>query len=316
MKNFVLLVSMLALGTVALSENKSDSKTIEVKLTREALSLESDIIYSQVSNGMATFKLGMDIIKPRQTKKMPTVVFVTGGGFIGAPKTNWIQQRMEIAEAGYIVASIEYRTIPDGVFPNALEDVKSAIRYLRANADKYGIDKDRIAIIGESAGGYLSAITATTNGYKQFDKGDNLDQSSDVQAAIDIYGLSDLTKVGEDYSDEVKAQHNSASSPEAIFVNGISIFGTGGSINSNPEKAKAANPITYISKDTPPFLLMHGDKDSVVSPSQTAILHKALLEKGIDSTRYIVKGANHADNYWVQPEVMKVIVDFLDENLK
>ena len=119
------------------------------------------------------------------------------------PKANYLQQRLQIAEAGYVVASIEYRKVPTRVFPEPLEDVKSAIRFLRANSDRYGIDKNKIAVMGSFAGGYLVAITGTTNGYKQFNKG--------------------------------------------------------GSINSDLEKAKAANPMTYISKNTPPFLLLHGD---------------------------------------------------------
>ena len=263
-----------------------------------------------------SINLQMDIIKPVTDKKLPAVVFVTGGGFIMGPKANYLQQRLQIAEAGYVVASIEYRVVPTGVFPQPLEDVKSAIRFLRANADKYGIDKNKIAIMGESAGGYLSAITGTTNGYRQFDKGDNLNQSSNVQAAIDIYGLSDLTTIGEDFSKEIQEVHKSPAAPEALWVNGVALFGVGGSINSNLEKAKAANPMTYISKNTPSFLLLHGDKDILVSPSQTEKLHRALVAKGVDSIRYVVKGAAHGGEYWVQPEVMKVIIDFLDKNLK
>lgn len=295
----------------------TESKILEVKLTRPQISYTQNITYSQPIGQMnENIKLEMDIIKPVTDKKLPAVLFVTGGGFIMGPKANYLQQRLQIAESGYVVASIEYRKVPTGVFPQPLEDVKSAIRFLRANADKYGIDKNKIAIMGGSAGGYLSAITGTTNGYKQFDKGDNLNQSSDVQAVIDIYGLSDLTTVGEDFSKEVQEIHKSPAAPEALWVNGVALFNKGGSIDSDLEKVKNANPMTYISNNTPPFLLLHGDKDQLVSPSQTEKLHKALIAKGIDSTRYIVKDAAHGGEYWVQPEVMKVIIDFLDKNLK
>jgi hypothetical protein len=312
-----LLLGVFLLGSLSILGATSESQTLDVKLTRPKVSYTQNITYSQPIGKMnENIKLEMDIIKPETNKKLPAVLFVTGGGFIMGPKSNYLQQRLQIAEAGYVVASIEYRKVPTGIFPEPLEDVKSAIRYLRANADKYGIDKNKIAIMGESAGGYLSAITGTTNGYKQFDKGDNLNQSSDVQAAIDIYGLSDLTTVGEDFSKEIQEAHKSPAAPEALWVNGVALFEKGGSINSNPEKAKAANPMTYISKNTPPFLLLHGDKDQLVSPSQTEKLHKALVAKGIDSTRYVVKDAAHGGEYWVQPEVMKVIIDFLDKNLK
>ena len=314
MKKFIL--GLFLLGGVSIMGATAESQILEVKVTRPEVTYLQDIVYSQPLKRDEIVTLKMDILKPSSSEKVPAVIFVPGGGFLRGPKTKSIQERLQIAEAGYVMASIEYRKVPTGVFPEPLEDVKSAIRFLRSNADKYGIDANKIAIMGESAGGYLAAITGTTNGYKQFDKGENLNQSSDVQATIDIYGLSDLTTVGEDFSKEIQEKHKSPAAPEALWVNGVALFGVGGSIDSNPEKTKAANPMTYISKNTSPFLLLHGDKDRLVSPSQTEKLHKALVAKGIDSTRYVVKGAAHGGEYWIQPEVMKVIIDFLDKNLK
>lgn len=314
----LLLLGLLTLGTTVFAA-KSDSQYLDVKLTKPKLSLMQDVTYSQDltnCNSRCPQNLKMDILRFDGKGKRPAVVFVTGGGFIGAPKTNYIQQRVEIAEAGYVVASIEYRRVPDGVFPQPLEDVKSAIRFLKAHADELGIDKNKIAVMGESAGGYFAAITATTNGDRKYDKGENLNETSDVQAAIDIYGLSDLTKVGDDFSKEVQAQHNSPAATEALMANGAVPFGGDGSTIKNSKKVKEVNPITHISSKTPPFLLLHGDKDTLVSPSQTDILHKALVAKGIDSTRYIVRNAAHGGEYWVQPEVMKVIIDFLNKKLK
>ncbi|WP_257164250.1 alpha/beta hydrolase [Cetobacterium somerae] len=258
----------------------------------------------------------MDLLKPNENQLFPLVIFVTGGGFFLAPKYNYLQQRMALAESGFIVASIEYRVIPQGKFPDALIDIKNAIRFLKANANKFEIDKTKVAIMGESAGGYLAALTATTNNYKEFEIGENLNESSDVQAAIDIYGLSDLTKVGDDFSKKIQEVHISPSAPEAIFINGLSLFNKGGSIKDNLNLAEKANPINYISKNTPPFLLMHGDKDSLVSPSQTEILYESLLKNGIDAHRYIVKNANHADKYWYQPEVINIIIEFLKKIFK
>lgn len=296
---------------------KNKSIILDFPLTKYQVLEYPDITFSQPNGTLNNiFNLKLDLLKPNVEKLCPLVVFVTGGGFFLAPKYNYLQQRIALAESGYIVASIEYRVIPQGKFPDALVDVKNAIRFLKANASKFGIDKDKVAIMGESAGGYLSALTATTNGCKEFEIGENLTESSIVQAAIDIYGLSDLTKVGNDFSKDIQVAHESPASPEAIFINGLSLFGKGGSIKDNLDLAKKANPITYISKDTPPFLLMHGDKDSLVSPSQTEILFDALLENDIEAHRYIVKGANHADKYWYQPEVIKVIIEFLNKNLK
>ncbi len=311
-----ILISGLLICAATLFSAKSDSLTLEVKPTKLSVNYIPDITYSQATSGFNPHKLELDLLKPEGKIKRPAVVFITGGGFIAAPKSNYLQQRMQIAEAGYVVASIEYRRVPDGVFPQPLEDIKSAIRYLRANADELGIDKNKIAVMGESAGGYFSAMTAVTNGERKYDVGKYLNESSEVQAAIDIYGLSDLTKVGDDFSEEVQRQHDSPAATEALMANGAIPFGGDGSTIKNSKKVNEVNPITHISSKTPPFLLLHGDKDTLVSPSQTEILHKALVAKGIDSTRYVVKNAAHGGNYWIQPEVMKVIIDFLNKNLK
>ena len=318
MYSILLLVATLFIScnTIA-SASSRDSQELEVSLTRNPVKLISNVVFSQPSmRGFDNVPLKMDILQPASKKAIPAVVFVTGGGFINANKDNYLQQRMDIANAGYVVASIEYRVAPTSTFPAPLEDVKSAVRYLRANAAKFGIDPQRIAVMGGSAGGYLAAFTGVTNGIKKFDQGEHLDQSSDVQAIIDQYGLSDLTKVADGFPQEIQDRHKSPGATEALWVNGSSVFGELGSINDVPEKAAAANPITYITKNAPPFLLMHGDKDTVVSPKQTEILHEALISQGVDSTRYIVKGAAHGGPYWLQPEVMNIVIDFLDKHLK
>jgi len=306
-----------AAGKGVLSDS-GNNKVIDIPIEYPFIKLISNVVYSQVPiRGYDNVALKMDVLAPQQKAPMPAIVYVTGGGFLSANKDSYIQQRMAMAEAGYVVASIEYRVAPTAIFPQPLEDVKAAIRYLKANAAKFNINPDKIGIVGGSAGGYLSAMAGTTSGTRQFDKGENLDQNSEVQAVVDIYGLSDLTRVGSDYSQQVQETHKSAGATEALWVNGSPVFGgRDGGILADTDKAKAANPITYISKNTPPFLLMHGDKDILVSPSQTEILHHALLEQGIQSTRYIVQGAEHGGVYWVQPEVVQVVIDFLDRYLK
>jgi len=305
-------------GSALAADNNAESKILDVKLKKLFIKLISNVVYEQVSTfGYENVAMKMDVLKPQKDGSMPAIVFITGGGFIHANKDSYIQQRMALAEAGYVVASIDYRVAPTATFPQPLEDVKAAIRYLKAHANQFHINPNKIGVFGESAGGYLSAMAGTTNGIKQFDKGENLDQSSNVQAVVDIYGLSDLANVGADYSKEVQDLHKSAGATEALWVNGSPVFGgKDGGILAEVEKVKAANPITYISKQTPPFLLMHGDKDTLVSPSQTEILHQALVAHGIESTRYVVKDAQHGGIYWVQPEVIQVVIDFFDKHLK
>lgn len=294
---------------------KFTSQEIDVSIDKLEIQFISNIIYSQPSIfGYNNFHLKMDILKPRGDKKYPAVIFVPGGGFFSSNKDNYIQQRLAIAESGYVVASIEYRVAPGSIFPAPLEDVKTAIRFLRANSEKYNINKSKIAVMGDSAGGYLSAFTGITNGVQKFDKGDNLNESSSVQAAIDIYGLSDLNQIASGYPEEIKKLHESEGSPEALWVNGPSLNGDHNA--DGRKKFLEANPINYINKDIPPFLLMHGDADSLVSPDQTKILHEALIKAGANSKRYVVKGAEHGGDYWVQPKIVKIIIDFLDKTLK
>lgn len=322
--------SLFAFGNVCAAEpvhvdsatagmtNKVPSSHLSVNVTTPVIQQISDVVYEQVPmRGYPNVAMKMDILQPKSDQKLPAIVYVTGGGFINANKDNGIQLRMHLAEAGYVVASIQYRVAPTAKFPQPLEDVKSAIRYLKAHADQYGIDADRVGIVGGSAGGYLTAMAGTTSGTTTFDKGNNLDKSSSVKAAVDVFGPSDLTRIGDDYSDEVKDAHKSAGATEAFLVNGSPVFGgKDGGILADKKAADAANPIHYISKTSAPMLLMHGTADTVVSPSQTDLLFQALQQKGIPSKRYLVDGAAHGGIYWNQKEVMDIITQFFDQWLK
>ena len=322
----VLLGSILTLGSAsaamtaeaATSPAKAESKVLNVTPTKTEVSYIPDIVYSQVpSRGFQNISLQMDILQPKTEAKKPAILFVTGGGFINANRANGLQLREKLADAGYVVASINYRVAPTATFPQPLEDVKSAIRYLKANADKFGIDARRVGIVGGSAGGYLSAMTGTTSGTKTFDKGDNLNFDSTVRCAVDLYGISDPTNIGADFPADVQKKHQSAGATEALWVNGSPVFGgKDGGILADKEAAEKANPIHYISKSSAPMLLMHGTADTVVSPSQTDLLYQALQQKGIESERYVIPHAQHGGVYWVQDNVIDVITAFFNKHLK
>lgn len=314
----LLIVSLMA--SFAFAE-KFESKVLDIELTTNAINLYENIPFAQgYWRGSMLYALHMDVLVPAGKGPMPLIVFVTGGGFIMAPKNNWIQQRMRLAQAGYVVASIEYRYAPLSKFPLPLEDCKTAIRWLRAHADMYNIDVNRVGILGNSAGGYLSAFVGVTNGMKEFDKGDFLDYSSEVLCAADIFGISDITNIGMDYDEENQKGHASAGATEALWALGTPTFGgKDGGVLAWPEESAYASPITYVEKNAGklvPMLLMHGDKDTLVSPGQTDILYQALKAKGVETERYVVKNAAHGGPYWVQEPVMKVMVDFFDKYLK
>ncbi|NLA50394.1 MAG: alpha/beta hydrolase [Bacteroidales bacterium] len=255
----------------------------------------------------------MDLLTFKDDKIRPCIVYIVGGGFSFAAKERNLYDRYEVAKAGYVIASVQYHVISNGIYSDAVKDVKAAVRYLRANAKEYGIDPANIAVWGESAGGYLTAMTATANGVKEFEEGENQDQSSDVQAAVDVYGLSDLTKIGADYDEEAANAHFTVKSPDGKFIHGKN---SGLTSLDKPEVVIKANPISYVDKNDPPFLLFHGTMDYSVSPSQTLLLHNALREAGVPSTRYVLEGAGHATGEFSDPGVIKIIIDFLDEHLK
>ncbi len=262
--------------------------------------------------------LKMDILLPESVRKRTIVVYVPGGGFVVAAKEGALNLRTYVAEAGFVVASVEYRTTRDGAnYVDGVADIKAAIRYLRANAGQYGIDATRVAVWGESAGGYLAALVGVTNGNGSFVAGDNLNQSSDVQGVIDDFGASDISKIAADF--DATTQH-------AIYSNEGIVNYIGKAPAANTLDARiattAANPITYIRANAPPFLIFHGNQDRMVSPSQTLILNDALVAAGVRSKRYVVDGAAHGDlsfmgdthsgQLWSTNQVMNLIVEFLN----
>jgi len=278
------------------------------------MDLLKDIVFHRsVSIDGDSMLLKMDIITYKDKGIRPCVVYVVGGGFSHAMKERGFYDRYEVAKVGYVVASVQYHVISTGIYSDAVKDIKAAIRYLRANAGEYGIDTENIAVWGGSAGGYLAAMVGTTNGVKEFETGDNMDQSSDVKAVIDVYGLSDLTKIGADYDEAAANAHFTLISPDGQFIHGKN---SGLTSLDKPEEVAKANPINYVDKNDPSFLLFHGTQDVSVSPSQTLLLHNALREAGVLSTRYVIEGAGHASSEFSDPRIIEIISDFLKSNLK
>lgn len=258
-----------------------------------AVTATDDITYSSPTTNGTKTDLKLDIQMPKSSGKKPLVVYVTGGGWMMSDRTANLDQRTYVADQGYVVASIQYRTTTSGAtYKDALADVKSAIRYLRANADTYGIDADQVFVWGQSAGGYLAAMTGVTNGDKTYDVGDHLDRSSQVQGVVDEFGPAKLSELAADYDQAAKDSNYAAGNAAAQWVYGS---GTTKSIKEYSDQLAAADPATHISSSTPPFLLLHGSADPLVSPSQTLSLFTALKDKGVDAERVVLTGAGHGD---------------------
>ena len=294
-----------------------ESKILYVPLTRAKIHFVPDVVYAQVPTFEKPIQLlQMDLLIPQVQRKLPAIIFVTGGGFISSNRARLPQLRMHLAEKNFVVASINYRTVPNAVFPQPLEDVKSAIRFVKANAQKFNVDAEKIFVLGDSAGGYLAAFAAVTNGDEMFNVGENLHVSSKIVAAVDLYGISDLRQIASTFPVEMQNLYNSAGSVTSLFVNGVPAFGgADGGILAHPVSAERANPINYITKNSAPMLLMHGTADNVVSPAQTDLLFQALRNRGVEAERYLIPNANHSDEYWQQDEVLELVAEFLTRHL-
>ncbi len=243
----------------------------------------------------------LDLYVPKQASgPLPVIVWVHGGAWLAGSKDGG-GPALPFVRRGYAVASINYRLSQHAKFPAQIEDCKAAIRWLRANAKTYNLDPHHFAAWGASAGGHLVALLGTSGDVKDLEGSDGpLDQSSRVQAVVDWFGPSDVTQIG--------GSHDRPDSPEAKLL--------GGPVRDNLEKAARANPITYVSKDDPPFLIMHGDQDRVVPFSQSELLLDALKKADVDATFKPINGAGHGGREFSSEENRKLVEEFFDKHLK
>ncbi|WP_327405740.1 alpha/beta hydrolase [Streptomyces sp. NBC_01288] len=302
----------------------------QITLGKRKLSERHDIVYATRRGTDGTpVPLRLDLMVPDTDEPAPLVVYVPGGGFMISRKELAPDTKSYVAEAGFAVASIEYRTIPqDATFRDAVADVQSALRHLRAHAEEYGIDTERVALWGESAGGYLVAMTGALGGRSLSDPATTDPEAADpdaaVQAVVDNFGASDLTRIVADFDPATRARFEGADNIAAMFVNGRT---SRASLADAPQAAAEANPISHLDSNPalPAFLLLHGTADPVVSPSQTLLLHEALRAHGADSTRVVLLGAGHGDLAvlddeevglpWSTRRTMDLVTDFLARTL-
>lgn len=262
-----------------------------------------DLVYSQIS-GFRPLRLDL-YLPPDTTAFHPLVMYIHGGGWQNGHSRNsgafdnWPATLAMLASRGYVVASVNYRLGGEAKFPAAIQDVKTAIRWLRAHSNKYGIDKDKFMVWGASAGGHLAALAATSGDVKEFEPlglPDKLAAESDrVQACIGWYGIYDLTEMGE------------GGGPGGYFAG----------------KLKAASPITYVDESDGAFLLIHGSEDPVINYRQSIDFNDLLTKSTVKSSVHIIPGVAHSfigdddettKNASIQ--ALQMAMDFMDEELK
>lgn len=251
--------------------------------------------------------LKMDAYFPwKPADPSPVIVFVHGGGWVAGTKTGTpgMSYFLELARRGYTTFSIDYRLSPTVTFPSHIIDVKCAVRHIRANAKEYNIDPDRIGAWGASAGGHLVALLGTADESAGWDVGQYLDQSSRVKVVVDMYGVHDFTT-------------------EYVVGNlrGLDRMVFGAKSPTDPKLAQAS-PVSYISPDDPPILLLHGDLDETIPVTQSQIFHDRLVAGGVSSVYVVVHNAGHGFGAVGGPidppyaTISKTILGFFDEYLR
>lgn len=302
----------------AVAQANADAVNISISKTVPRVDYVSNVVYKQINSASSHQSLVLNMLLPKleNNASAPVVMFVKGSGFTAMNLDGFMQQRLYLAQKGFAVIEVETRVVPQATFPSQIVDVKAAIRYVRAHAKEFNLNVNKIGIWGDSSGGWAATLTATSNGVKEFEEGDNLNYSSNVAACVDFYGPTDLQTIGKGQGEDVEASHDSASTTEAMLVNGTA-FGTnpGGSINSDPAKAQKANPITYIDKKDPAFLIFHGTNDNLVSVYESQILYENLKKAGVPAQLVYVQDGTHGGAEFYQPEIMDMVANFFTEKL-
>lgn len=243
----------------------------------------------------------LDLYIPSNVKNPALIVMIHGGQFLFGDKKE--EPISLFLNAGFAVASINYRLSWEALFPAQIIDCKSAVRWLRANARTYGYNSKQFGAFGESAGGHLAAMLGTCSDTKTFDIGGNLTHSSRVQVVGDFYGPTDFLQM-DAHSLPGSWQADTTDSPAAKLI--------GGPIQENKAKTQRANPIVYIGKHTPPFYIAHGERDMMVPHHQSVLLVEALKKARIPVEFYTVPNGPHG----FQDETANTqVVDFFKKHL-
>ena len=240
----------------------------------------------------------MDVYFPDSGGPWPALVYVHGGSWMRGDKSEAMMFAGNMTSQGYLVVSINYRLYPPARFPAMIEDVKCAVRSLRAHAGEYNLDPDRIGAFGVSAGGHLVSLLGTSDQSDGWDVGEYLGQSSRVKAVIAMAPVTDLSRYFPNADIEAMKR-----------------------VGFGEDNVAEASPITHVTSDDPPFLLIHGDRDEVVPYEQSQLMYDRLRQMNVPAQLVIVKNARHS---FTAPEgtspslleINQIILEFLDKYLK
>ena len=246
--------------------------------------------------------LQLNLARPKEASgKLPAVLCIHGGGFRAGKRERWDQLCQQLAERGYVATTATYRLAPKYQYPAAVHDVKAAVRWLRANADKYKIDPERIGVVGDSAGGHLAQYLGVTGDVPSLEgDGGNADQSSRVTCVVNYYGPSDLTK---SYGKSVDAAE-------------VLPLWLGGDATKEHRKHIVASPLYWVTPAAAPTLLIHGTEDPYVNYEQAGWIHDKLKAAQVEVELLTLQGAGHGFKGADAEKAEKAMLEFFDQHLK
>lgn len=249
-----------------------------------------------------------DFRDPGSKKVLPCIVFIQGSAWKKQYVYANLPQLVQFAKRGYVIAMVEYRPSDIAPFPAQVQDTKTAIRFMRKNAEKYGIDPTKVIVWGDSSGGHTAVLTGVTGGTPTLSPEAYADFSDEVSAIINYYGPTDIVQMN--FAPSVM-NHSAPSSPEGMLIGGLEVL-------ENQEKAQETNPINYISteKNIPPIFIAHGDMDKLVPLDQSDLLAKKLKECHQEFEYYCLLGAGHGTNEFWTESMFDRVETFIKKQLK
>jgi acetyl esterase/lipase len=306
---FLLLVTLFLMSATPLvaepTTRPATQPTTQPKITLPGVAIDSDLHYGPAA-GRGQL---LDLYRPEKSAgALPLIVWIHGGGWSGGDKQGC--PALGMIPRGYAVASLNYRLTNEAIYPAQLLDCKGAIRWLRAHAKQYNIDPERIGVWGASAGGHLVALLGTSGDVKELegDVGGNLDQSSRVQCVCDWFGPTDMSVF---FQQAESGPNKFKADPDHSPIAGL----FGGPVPQHLELVKLGNPLTFVKKDNPPFLIVHGDKDELVPLAQSEMLSETLTKSGVDVHLEVLAGAGHGNGF-DKPALRELMMNFFDKHLK
>jgi acetyl esterase/lipase len=269
-------------------------------MSATAPSVTRDLAYAE-HDGVP---LHLDLYVPAAPQPAPVVVYLHGGGWLRGSRTDRAAERLQpVAAAGVAVAAVQYRLSGQATFPAPLDDVRAAVRWLRAEGATFGVDAARVGAWGASAGGHLAALAALCPDARDAELGD-----SSVQAAVTWFATTDLLARATDVPEGPLPPF--VSGPPLVPSFEARLLGLAATAD-DPERARAASPLHHVHAGAPPFLVAHGDADGLVPSTHSRRLVTALRAAGVDTSFLLLGGANHEDPAFDTPASLGAVSGFL-----